>query len=97
MASTTAVMGAGAWGTTLAKVLVDAGGEVALWARRSQLAEEINATRHNAKYLPGVQLPTGVRATGDAEEALQRGVDGTTDDAGADDADQPATVEGPVR
>lgn len=70
MASTTAVMGAGAWGTTLAKVLVDAGGEVALWARRPQLAEEINTTRHNAKYLPGVRLPTGVRATGDAEEAL---------------------------
>jgi len=70
MASTTAVMGAGAWGTTLAKVLVDAGGEVALWARRSELAEEINATRHNAKYLPGVQLPTGIRATGDAQEAL---------------------------
>ena len=70
MASTTAVMGAGAWGTTLAKVLVDAGGEVALWARRSELAEEINATRHNARYLPGVQLPAAIRATGDAEEAL---------------------------
>jgi glycerol-3-phosphate dehydrogenase (NAD(P)+) len=70
MASTTAVMGAGAWGTTLAKVLVDAGGEVALWARRTELAEEINATRHNARYLPGVQLPAAIRATGDAEEAL---------------------------
>jgi glycerol-3-phosphate dehydrogenase (NAD(P)+) len=70
MASTTAVMGAGAWGTTLAKVLVDAGGEVALWARRSELAEEINTTCHNARYLPGVQLPTGIRATGDAGEAL---------------------------
>jgi glycerol-3-phosphate dehydrogenase (NAD(P)+) len=70
MASTTAVMGAGAWGTTLAKVLVDAGGEVALWARRSDLAEEIETTRHNARYLPGVQLPAGIRATGDAEEAL---------------------------
>ncbi|MBV8863520.1 MAG: NAD(P)-dependent glycerol-3-phosphate dehydrogenase [Mycobacterium sp.] len=70
MASTTAVMGAGAWGTTLAKLLTAAGGEVTLWTRRPELADEINATGHNSKYLPGVQLPAGIRATGDAEEAL---------------------------
>ena len=70
MASTTAVMGAGAWGTALAKLLADAGGEVALWARRSDVAAEINAGRLNPNYLPGVQLPPGIRATGDADEAL---------------------------
>ncbi|HYB37468.1 MAG TPA: NAD(P)H-dependent glycerol-3-phosphate dehydrogenase [Mycobacterium sp.] len=64
------VMGAGPWGTVLAKVLVDAGGEVMLWARRSEVAEEINATRRNTDYLAGVQLPPGIRATADAEEAL---------------------------
>ena len=63
-------MGAGAWGTVLAKLLADAGGEVALWTRRSELAAEINASRHNPDYLPGVPLPSGVRATGDAAEAL---------------------------
>ena len=70
MASATAVMGAGAWGTALAKVLADAGGQVTLWARRPQLAEEINATRSNADYLPHVQLPPGIHATADAHEAL---------------------------
>jgi glycerol-3-phosphate dehydrogenase (NAD(P)+) len=70
MASTTAVMGAGAWGTALAKLLADAGGEVTLWARRSDVAAEINAGRRNPDYLPGVQLPPGIRATGDADEAL---------------------------
>src|SRR5271163_4621519 len=70
MASTTAVMGAGAWGTALAKLLADAGGEVTLWARRSDVAAEINASRQNSNYMPGVQLPPGIRATGDAEEAL---------------------------
>jgi len=70
MASTTAVMGAGAWGTALAKLLADAGGEVTLWARRSDIAAEINASRYNPDYLPGIQLPSGIRATGDAEEAL---------------------------
>jgi glycerol-3-phosphate dehydrogenase (NAD(P)+) len=63
-------MGAGAWGTALAKVLADAGGQVTLWARRPQLAEEINATRSNADYLPHVQLPPGIHATADAHEAL---------------------------
>ena len=37
-----AVMGAGAWGTALAKVLADAGNDVTLWARRPELADEIN-------------------------------------------------------
>jgi glycerol-3-phosphate dehydrogenase (NAD(P)+) len=76
MASTAgavAVMGAGAWGTALAKVLVEVGGpeaEVTLWARRSDVAEQINATRYNPAYLPGTLLPPGIRATADAKEAL---------------------------
>jgi glycerol-3-phosphate dehydrogenase (NAD(P)+) len=65
-----AVMGAGAWGTALAKVLADAGGEVVLWARRSDVADEINATRYNPAYLPGTLLPPGIRATTNAGEAL---------------------------
>jgi glycerol-3-phosphate dehydrogenase (NAD(P)+) len=69
-AGAVAVMGAGAWGTALAKVLADAGGEVTLWARRSDVAEQINATRYNPAYLPGTLLPSGIRATADAQEAL---------------------------
>src|SRR6201996_8090365 len=71
-----AVMGAGAWGTALAKVLVEAAvpgapePEVRLWARRPELAERINATRSNPDYLPGTSLPRGIRATADPAEAL---------------------------
>ena len=68
-----AIMGAGAWGTALAKVLADAGGpeaKVMLWARRSHIAERINTTRYNPGYLPGALLPPSIRATADAEEAL---------------------------
>lgn len=68
------VMGAGAWGTALAKVLVEAGGpgtQVTLWARRPELAERINATRSNPDYLPGTSLPPGIHATADDAEALQ--------------------------
>ena len=68
-----AVMGAGAWGTAVAKVLAEAGGPEAaikLWARRPDVAEQINTTRCNADYLPGTSLPPGIYATADAAEAL---------------------------
>ena len=65
-----AVMGAGSWGTTLAKVFADAGSEVHLWARRPELAEAINTTHINPDYLPGLELPSGLIATSDAAAAL---------------------------
>lgn len=70
MTGTVTVMGAGAWGTVLAKVLADADNQVMLWARRAEVAKRINATRSNPDYLPDTQLPAGIRATADAEEAL---------------------------
>jgi glycerol-3-phosphate dehydrogenase (NAD(P)+) len=66
-----AVMGAGAWGTALAKVLADAGNDVRLWTRRPELADEINGTRRNSGYLGDVELPAGIRATSDPADALQ--------------------------
>ena len=49
---TAAVMGAGAWGTALAKVLADAGNEVRLWARNTDVAREVNDAHTNTPYLP---------------------------------------------
>jgi glycerol-3-phosphate dehydrogenase (NAD(P)+) len=63
-------MGAGAWGTALAKVLADAGNDVTLWARRQELADEINDTHRNTNYLGDVELPKAVGATADPAEAL---------------------------
>ena len=65
-----AVLGAGSWGTTFAKVLADAGCEVALFARRPELAKAITEEGENRDYLPGIRLPATVRATADAGEAL---------------------------
>lgn len=65
-----AVMGAGSWGTTLAKVFADAGNTVNLWARRPELAEQIRSTHINPDYLPDVTLPSTIRVTADAEAAL---------------------------
>ncbi len=65
-----AVLGAGSWGTTFAKVLADAGTEVVLWARREELARAVRETHENADYLPGVRLPDAVTATSDALAAV---------------------------
>ena len=48
-----AVLGAGSWGTTFAKVLADAGCDVMLHARRPELAAAIAEKGENADYLVG--------------------------------------------
>jgi glycerol-3-phosphate dehydrogenase (NAD(P)+) len=65
-----AVMGAGAWGSALAQVLADAGNTVMLWARRPEVADEINTDHLNRRYLGNTVLPTEVRATADPAKAL---------------------------
>ncbi len=67
-----AVMGAGSWGTTLAKVFADAGNTVSLWARREEQAKAIQISRENKDYLPGLELPLNIEATSDAAQALSR-------------------------
>jgi glycerol-3-phosphate dehydrogenase (NAD(P)+) len=66
-----AVLGAGSWGTTFAKVLVDAGTDTTVWARRADLAKAIAEEHVNPDYLPDVTLPVELKATADAGEALQ--------------------------
>lgn len=68
--SKAAVMGAGSWGTAFAKVLADAGTDVTVWARRSEVADAIVTRHENPDYLPGITLPATVSATSDHEEAL---------------------------
>src|SRR5246500_4421792 len=63
-------MGAGAWGSALAQVLADAGSSVMLWARRPEIADEINTDHRNRRYLGNAILPTEVRATPDPAKAL---------------------------
>ncbi len=65
-----AVFGSGAWGTTFAAVLADAGCEVYLWGRDADVVDEVNGTGRNSRFLPGVSLPEAVRATLDAASAL---------------------------
>ena len=64
-------MGAGSWGTAFAKVLAEAGNDVTLWARRSELASSIDRDHVNPDYLDGVALPSELRATHDATAAIE--------------------------
>jgi glycerol-3-phosphate dehydrogenase (NAD(P)+) len=63
------VVGAGAWGTALAKVLADAGHEVVLWSYEPEVADSINQ-RHENPYLAGIALPSGLRADADLGRAV---------------------------
>ena len=65
------VLGAGSWGTTVAKVIADGGHDVTLWSRREDLADEINQTGRNGDYLPGVDLPKNLVAHSDIALALR--------------------------
>ncbi len=67
--TTVAVVGAGSWGTVVAG-LCRQGGDVVLWARRPEIAKEMQAEHTNSIYLPGYLLPEDVRATSDLEEAV---------------------------
>ncbi|WP_420099938.1 NAD(P)H-dependent glycerol-3-phosphate dehydrogenase [Corynebacterium sp.] len=78
-----AVMGSGSWGTTVAKVCADteagarsaptgsaASPAVTLWARREEIAAEINDSHTNSTYLPDIVLPDSLTATTDPAAAL---------------------------
>lgn len=64
------MIGAGSWGTTFGKVLADGGAHVTMWARRPELAREIDQGKRNSRYLAGVNLPRTMRATSDLARAV---------------------------
>ena len=57
------VVGAGGWGTALAKVLADKGERVALWCHGRECYRDIAERRENRAYLPGIELPVNIEAT----------------------------------
>lgn len=65
-----AVIGTGAWGTTLAKVLGENGHDVLMWAHDPAIAKTINEQHENTALFPGVTLPATVQATDDLARAV---------------------------
>jgi glycerol-3-phosphate dehydrogenase (NAD(P)+) len=64
------VVGAGSWGTALAKMLSDKGYRVNLWGHRQEHVDEIVSNRENLTYLPGFKLSDNLTATADLKEAV---------------------------
>jgi glycerol-3-phosphate dehydrogenase (NAD(P)+) len=64
-----AVIGAGSWGTTVAAI-ASANTPTTLWARRPELADQINSAHVNPDYLPSFTLPRDLHATAAIDEAV---------------------------
>ncbi|MET3174168.1 UNVERIFIED_ORG: glycerol-3-phosphate dehydrogenase (NAD(P)+) [Arthrobacter sp. UYCu721] len=75
-ARSVAVLGAGSWGTTFAKILADAArasGEqrsIRIWGRRSEVVEQINSSHRNVQYLKDTELPPSITASTDVRDVL---------------------------
>ena len=65
-----AVVGSGSWGTAVSWLLGGKCFDVSMWSREPEIAEGINAERHNPIYLPEVVLPSCVTASSDFEKVL---------------------------
>ena len=67
----TAVIGAGSWGTALAKLLADKGEEVVLWGHRPEHIAQIRQDMENRQYLPGAMLPENLILEQDLAAAVR--------------------------
>ncbi len=70
MGARVGILGAGGWGTAVAKAIADKGGNVILWAHDPAVAKDINRSHVNRRYLPGAPLPKSILATSDVTEAV---------------------------
>ncbi|HOQ09875.1 MAG TPA: NAD(P)H-dependent glycerol-3-phosphate dehydrogenase [Syntrophomonadaceae bacterium] len=66
------ILGAGSWGTAQAILLASVGHKVILWGREEDGVPQIQASRQNQRYLPGVTIPDNVHITMDIQEAVQQ-------------------------
>ena len=64
------VVGAGAWGTALARLLDSGGNRVTLWGHEAHLLEAIRRTGRNDSFLPGIDLPRSLALEPDLSQAI---------------------------
>jgi len=65
------VIGAGAWGTTLARLLAGKGLQIRLWAYESDVVQAIRTKQENTLFLPGVKLPPLIAPTTSLAEVVR--------------------------
>ena len=65
-----AILGAGAWGTALARVVAERGESARLWSWQAEHAEAVQRERVNRVFLPGFQLSAGIDVSADLQYVL---------------------------
>lgn len=68
---TIGIIGGGAWGTGLAAAARRTGAHITLWARESEVVEDINTHHRNEMFLPGIGLADDIGATSDLAQACR--------------------------
>ncbi len=68
--TTTAVIGAGAWGTALAALLAANGQPTRLWGRSVEQMAQMALTASTPRYLPGITLPPSLTISSDLASVL---------------------------
>lgn len=65
------ILGAGAWGTTLAILLHNKGYKIKLFEYFPEYSEILNKKRENIKFLPGISIPKNIFITSDLSESIE--------------------------
>ncbi|WP_130806801.1 NAD(P)H-dependent glycerol-3-phosphate dehydrogenase [Senegalia massiliensis] len=71
MSQSIGVLGGGSWGTALSILLAKKGVEVDLWVRNEEKALQMNESRENIQYLPGVILPNNINITSSIDKTIK--------------------------
>jgi glycerol-3-phosphate dehydrogenase (NAD(P)+) len=70
----TAILGAGSWGTALARIWGKDGRKISLWGNTPDRVARIQKTRENSDYMPGLTLPESVRVTSHLHDCASAGL-----------------------
>ena len=62
---TTAILGAGGWGTALAVLWAKRGNAITLWGNNAERTAHLRESRENREYLPGLKIPESIAVTSD--------------------------------
>jgi len=65
------VIGAGAWGTTVANILSSKGLDTVIWTFETKTEQDINGKKENVTYLPGIKLEDKIKATKSIKDAVK--------------------------